>query len=64
MNFIYLTNESQLEAALTKQMTEFLLELDKGFAFVRRQKEIEKYLNIHMALKEPNLVKLRASALG
>ncbi len=32
--------ESQLEEALTQQMTRFLLELGKGFAFVGRQKEI------------------------
>ncbi len=32
--------EAQLEEALTKQMTRFLLELGKGFAFVGQQKEI------------------------
>ena len=33
-------SEAQLEAALTRQMADFLLELGKGFAFVGRQKEI------------------------
>lgn len=33
-------SEAQLEAALTIQMADFLLELGKGFAFVGRQKEI------------------------
>ena len=44
-NFGFLTlpdgfGEAQLEAALTIQMTDFLLELGKGFAFIGRQKEI------------------------
>lgn len=33
-------NEQQLEDALCKQMTRFLLELGSGFAFVGRQKEL------------------------
>lgn len=33
-------NEEQLENALCEQMTRFLLELGKGFAFVGRQKEL------------------------
>lgn len=33
-------NESQLEEALSRQLTRFLLELGTGFAFVGRQKEI------------------------
>ncbi len=32
--------EAQLEEALSQQMTQFLLELGKGFAFVGRQKEL------------------------
>lgn len=44
-NFGFLTlpkkyNEEQLENALCEQMTRFLLELGKGFAFVGRQKEL------------------------
>ncbi|MCM1304753.1 MAG: DUF1016 domain-containing protein [Lachnospiraceae bacterium] len=32
--------EEDLEDALEKNITQFLLELGKGFAFIRRQKEI------------------------
>lgn len=45
-NFDFLTmhdgyNERQLELALTENITAFLLELGKGFAFVGRQKRLE-----------------------
>ncbi len=62
--------ESQLEEALTQQMTRFLLELGKGFAFVGRQKEIvvsgrSRYIDLlfyHIYLRCYVVVELKAVA--